>query len=213
MNPSVEELKDEKNYTLIEGVDFASTVPFLIRFLGKLNPVMAFYYVFILFLLIIIVYLNFYYIAYSDLNWNTVLKFSTLGFFLGAIPIIPFHELIHGLACKVLGAKKIRYGVEWSYMMFYAAADNFVMNRKQFVFVALSPFILISVVFISTALMSDHLYALMWLSACFFHGTMCIGDFGLLSFYNENRGKEIYTYDSTGEKKSYFYQKSQFGLN
>lgn len=207
MDPSLEELHEKDSYQLMEELDFSSTVPFLMKYLWKVNFSMGFFFSFTFTLFAAVLYLNIYHILYSDLSWNTVLKFSSFGFVIGALPVIPVHELIHGIAAKIIGAKRIRYGVEWNYMMFYAAADQFVMNRKQFTFVALLPFILISVFFLSMAYLSTGLNSLLWLSACFFHASMCIGDFGLLSFFNENREKDIYTYDNVTEKKTYFFEK------
>ena len=206
MNPRPVDLKEKPEFTLMDEIDFSSTVPFLMKYIGRFNLTMGFYFIFLAALLSLIVYLNLNFIFQTEMGWNTVIKYSSFGFFIGALPVIPIHELIHGLACRLLGAKKIVYGVEWKHMMFYAAAHNFVMNRKQFAVVALSPFILITAFFMISASSSEGLRSLMWISAAFFHGTMCIGDFGLLSFFNENRGKEIYTYDNIHEKKTYFYQ-------
>jgi hypothetical protein len=209
MPPSVEELHKDQNYHLLEEMDFSSTVPFLMRYLWKVNLSMGFFFFFTLFLFALVLFLKTYYILYFDLPWNTVLKFSTFGFVVGALPVIPVHELLHGIAAKIIGARRIRYGVEWNYMMFYAAADRFVMNKKQFAFVALLPFILISAFFLTMAYLSTELNSLFWLSACFFHATMCIGDFGLLSFFEENSKKILYTYDDVSEKKTYFFEKIQ----
>jgi hypothetical protein len=204
-----EDLKNEERFVLMEEIEFSSTVPFLLRYIGRYNFTMGFFFLFLIAFLTLIIYGNFYFILYTDLGWNTILKFTSFGFIIGALPVIPVHELIHGITCRLLGAKKITYGVEWKHMMFYAAAHNFVMNRRQFTVVALSPFVIITVFFTVAALSSEGLKWLMWASAAFFHGTMCIGDFGLLSFFNENKGKEIYTYDDIIEKKTYFYRLKQ----
>lgn len=166
---------------------------------------MVFFYSFHLFLLAILVYQFMFHTVHEGVRWISVLKYIGFGFFLGAVPVIPVHELIHGLACRLIGARKISYGVEWDYLMFYASADQFVMNRSQFAFVALLPFVLLSGLFLGIALYGPALSSLIWLSACFFHGTMCIGDFGLLSFFSENQASELYTYDDLGEKKTFFY--------
>ncbi len=206
MNPTVEELKTTNNYSLIEEFDFGATVPFLLKFLGKFNYLMNFYYLFHLIMIAAIGYFIGYYIT-GDFTWFDVLKFSFLGFLFALFPGIFLHEAIHILAVKILGAKKIAFGVEWKYMMFYVAADKFVMNKKQFLFVAFAPFVLTTIALLWLAATAEMLYPLLWLTACFIHGTMCIGDFGLINYYIENRNKEIFTYDNTDEKKTYFYQK------
>lgn len=206
MNPTAEILQKDSKYLLIQEIDFSSTVPFLMKYIPRLNLVMVCYFSVTAVLLVATIYLNYYFIAFSDMKWNTILKFTTFGFFIGAIPVIPVHEGIHGLACRLLGAKKIVYGVEWKQMMFYAAAHNFVMDRKQFLIVALSPFLLITGLFLSISFLAQNTFVLVGISAAFFHSTMCIGDFGLLSFFQENRGKRIFTYDNIEEKKTYFFE-------
>jgi len=206
MHPTADILHNNPDYKLIEEIDFSSTVPFLMKYIPRYNIVMLSYFLLVILLFAFTVYLNYYFISFSGIKWNTVLKFTTFGFFIGAIPVIPVHEGIHGMACKLLGAKKIVYGVEWKYMMFYAAAHNFVMNRTQFSIVALSPFVMITGLFITISYFSHGVGLLLWISAAFFHSTMCIGDFGLLSFFRENPGKKIFTYDNTEENKSYFFE-------
>jgi hypothetical protein len=36
---------------------------------------------------------------------------------------------------------------------------------------------------------------------------MCIGDFAMISFYQQNEGKELYTWDDISIKTSYIYEK------
>jgi hypothetical protein len=43
----------------------------------------------------------------------------------------------------------------------------------------------------------------------FFHTTMCIGDFALMSYYDVNKDKEIYTFDDVKSRISYFYYKKK----
>jgi hypothetical protein len=213
LNPTVEILKQSEDFRLLEELEFTSLVPFLMRYLKKINLPMVIFYSFHIILLAILVYHYMFQTIHEGVKWSSVLKYIGFGFFLGAVPVIPVHELIHGLACRLIGAKKIRYGVEWDSMMFYASADKFVMNRHQFTLVALLPFVLLSGLFLGLAIYGPALSSMIWLSACFFHGTMCIGDFGLLSFFSENWSHEVYTYDDLGEKKTFFYAKEQQGPN
>ncbi len=46
-----------------------------------------------------------------------------------------------------------------------------------------------------------------YISAMFFHATMCAGDFAMLSYFEFHRDKELYTFDDVGKKTSYFYFK------
>jgi hypothetical protein len=41
----------------------------------------------------------------------------------------------------------------------------------------------------------------------FMHTGACGGDFALISFLYEHRGRQVFTYDDMSENKSYFYSK------
>ena len=58
--------------------------------------------------------------------------------------LVPLHEMVHGLMFRWYGAKDVRYGVIWRYLMFYAVAHLFPVNYQQFRYIALAPFVVIS---------------------------------------------------------------------
>ena len=49
----------------------------------------------------------------------------------------------------------------------------------------------------------------MVLSFLFFHSMACIGDFGMASYFYENRDRTIYTFDDMENEKSYFFELKQ----
>lgn len=53
------------------------------------------------------------------------------------------HELMHGLAMRIFGARP-RYGVLWKQLMFYATAPGYAFPRRRYLIIALAPFALIS---------------------------------------------------------------------
>lgn len=53
------------------------------------------------------------------------------------------HELIHGLAMKRYGASP-RYGVKITLLALYATAPGYAFTRDQFVYVALAPLVIIT---------------------------------------------------------------------
>ena len=72
---------------------------------------------------------------------------------------------------------------------------------------ALAPFISISaMLFIPVWFVNDN-WALSFSGALLAHTSMCAGDFGLLSYFEANKDKEIVTYDDVSAKVSYFYGK------
>ena len=52
------------------------------------------------------------------INWSGFIIQLLLGIFAGSLIIIPFHELLHGLAYKILGAKKIQFGANLQQFFF-----------------------------------------------------------------------------------------------
>lgn len=53
------------------------------------------------------------------------------------------HELAHGLAMRIFGAKP-QYGILWKQLMFYATSPGYAYRRNNYVVVALAPFAFIS---------------------------------------------------------------------
>lgn len=53
------------------------------------------------------------------------------------------HELVHGIAMKLCGTKKVRYGVTGMYA--YAGSDDYY-DKKAYIFIALAPVVLWGVV-------------------------------------------------------------------
>lgn len=142
------------------------------------------------------------------LGFWTVLKYFGIGSLLVFTILIPVHEGLHGLAYKIVGAPKISFGVNWRMFYFYAVADRFISDRKSFKFIALTPFICISLFAIIAIIFGS--IAVKWVSigVLVFHATACAGDFAMLSFYEEYQdAEELLTYDDVSQRQSYFYLK------
>jgi len=139
--------------------------------------------------------------------WLFILSFLLSFVFL--ILITPIHELIHGIAFRMEGAKKIRYGVMWKSLAAYAVAVDFECNYKQFQFIALAPLFIISIFLIAFICMP--LLSSFWIAICFFvffqHYTSCIGDILLLSYFYRLKGRNIVAWDDVDNRVSYFIEK------
>lgn len=61
----------------------------------------------------------------------------------GIIVTILLHEAVHGITMQLFGAHP-RYGVMWRYGMFYATAPGFAFSRRDYLIVAITPLICIS---------------------------------------------------------------------
>lgn len=137
--------------------------------------------------------------------------YYTLGALLFSVTfLIIIHELLHGFAYYLAGARKISYGMILKKFIFYAQADMFVINKFQFHIVALAPFVIIKILTFTGALISSGtpLMYLFLVIMCA-HSLFCAGDIAMLVFYKINNDKEIYNYDNRSEGKTYFYMRKK----
>jgi hypothetical protein len=135
----------------------------------------------------------------------TILFQSICGFIIWPILLIPIHELLHALVYKVAGAPSLKFGFKPEKFLFYVSADNYVIEKKWFLPVAFTPFLIISGILILLNLLSSYPLAWSFAVCLFVHTTMCIGDFALAGFFTQFTGKEVYTYDDVENSKTYFY--------
>ncbi|WP_109699876.1 DUF3267 domain-containing protein [Chitinophaga deserti] len=151
-------------------------------------------------------------LVYGILHWKatgllTVGRFSmwfSLG--VGAVMfLIPLHEGIHGLLFRYFGAKDVRYGVVWRKLMFYAVAHNFAVSYRQFLVIALGPYVLLSAAMGLAALVVPPGGQAFLLGMYGFHTLCCIGDFGLCGYMHQFRHLNPLTFDDADNSVSYFY--------
>jgi len=120
--------------------------------------------------------------------------------------LIVIHELLHAVAYLLSGAKKISFGVILKKFVFYALADQQVIESRAFHFVALTPFVVIKLICLAgTIVFYNQSWMYFFLSVMCLHSLFCAGDLAMLAFYNLHQGKEIYNYDNRSEGKTYFY--------
>ncbi|WP_347839534.1 DUF3267 domain-containing protein [uncultured Draconibacterium sp.] len=122
--------------------------------------------------------------------------------------LVVFHELLHGIAIKYTGAPIVNYGAYFKKFIFYAEADQFVMNRQQFTLIALAPLVVVKfITFIGILLTFGHpaIYGIAFVMCA--HSLFCAGDVALLSIFYREKFADIYTFDIRAEKKTYYYKK------
>jgi len=132
----------------------------------------------------------------------------------GAVFLFTFgillHELLHALAYKYVGAKKVSFGVKLKKFLFYVQADDQVFNYKQLKTVALTPMLVIGVLsLIGIAFFYNQPLFYFFLSIFALHSFCCAGDLGMLCFFQNRPNEEIVTFDRKSEGKTYFYRKRQ----
>ena len=141
-----------------------------------------------------------------DIGIGKSIGFFALGF-CGLLPLIPLHELIHGLFYKIDGATVVQYKANFKKFIFYAMADQYVINFSSFVLLALAPFVIINSLLLVALVFSTGSLSFLFAGMLFVHTSGCAGDFALISYFLEHDYKHLVTYDDVAEGKSYFYKK------
>ena len=209
MRHSIEDIRSDPSFRLLDKLHYDQIVEFATEYIRKRTRSM------IVYLLIIIVFFVLqwsafaYGIAVSNMNTVSLLKQFLYGLIISLTIIIPLHELIHAIVYFILGARKIRFGAALKHFAFYAVADDFVASRAGFIFLALSPFVVVSLLNLSGFIFVSGYASYTYISVLFFHATMCAGDFALLSYFEYHRDKELYTFDDVKNKTSYFYYRTK----
>jgi len=202
--PDVHTLQNENRFRKILELDFSEMTSFVLNHIGGKEKVavvfMGLNLATAIFILIYIVWG----LTTDQLNGGRVFWQILGGIFSGSILIIAPHELLHGLAYRLLGARRIRFGVDFQQFIFFVTADRFPISRNELSFLALAPFVVINAATITMTAIWFSEWTLLSATLLLSHNIMCIGDFALLSFANKHKGK-IYTYDEIENKKSYFY--------
>lgn len=141
---------------------------------------------------------------FRDGSTGAALYLGTLAIVPATLLLLPLHEALHALAYWVCGARDIRFGWVPRQFMVYAAAHHFVANSRQFVFVAILPFAVITAGLLVAKSMWPA-YTLLWYGVLMLHTVGCMGDAALLGYYYDHRQRGLLTYDDLAEKKSYFF--------
>ena len=145
-NPTIEELQNEEQYELVAKLNHEQIKEFVIRQLTESSKIVFSYmiYQFLMILLGLFFLTRTVVLAFQDSFQPLYISLATLLFCFSVLIVI--HEIIHGIALKFTGAKKVRYGGYFKKFIFYAEADRHVLNRKQFAFVALAPLVTVQFV-------------------------------------------------------------------
>ena len=194
----------ENGYVLLDKLEHKELAPFILTYMKKWTKYSVFYYItnFIFFGLVGYFFVQ----GYNLPNYSFGDRFTHFSYGLAlAFTLIPLHEYIHILAYKSQGATNTSFNANLKKFYFMALADKFVANKKEFEIAALAPFIIITTTLIICLLVANTNWTLTISSVLLAHTAMCSGDFGLISYFEFNKEKQIVTYDDVENKISYFY--------
>jgi hypothetical protein len=204
MAMKAEDLDDISKYRQILKIPYDELVTFVIEYIRRRSGLTIFYWSMCLIFLVIAVTVRLNISGYFP--FRQIFLHTILGLVVFPILTVPVHEFLHIFPFFITGAKNIRVGMDLSQYMFYVTAHRHVTSARQFILVAVVPFLSVSVALLFLVLMLPGLWKWSLSLLLFVHATMCAGDFAMVNFYFLNRRKKIYTWDDFDKKTAYFYE-------
>lgn len=199
---------EEFGFQLQDSLSHKELVPFIRTYMKKNTRFSVIYTILNLLSFGMILYWFWKNYETKDFEVSEGISYLSYGFAIAFI-LVPLHEYIHVLAYKSQGAKNTSYDANWKKFYFMALADKFVANKKEFQIIALAPITVISLALIVLLLFTNKLWTFTILGTLMVHTAFCSGDFGLLSYFDFHKDKEIVTFDDVENGISYFYQKEK----
>ena len=207
-NPTIDELSNSGEYELIAKLNHLQIKEFVINQLVENGRIIKVYMIYQILMILIGIFFFTRSIVLAFQGSSNQLYFSLAALVFCFSVLIIIHELLHGIALKMSGAKKVSFGGYLKKFVFYAEADQFVINRKQFAFIALTPLFVVKLSTLIGVVFLFHqpaFYFLIFVMSA--HSLFCAGDIGLLSVFYKYKNAVIFTFDVKAEKTSYFYRK------
>lgn len=200
---------EENGYELAEKLRHNELLVFLNKKNKEKKSVYIYSYIISVFLPIGLIS---YTLSYEFFSGGISIAYGLIYCLLGILLVflfIPFHELLHALAYRIVGAKKISFYSNFKKMYFAVVADKSVVNVNEFKIVALTPFLAIIVASFFLFFKINTCYTLTILSFLATHNLFCGGDFLLLNYMEINKNKAIVTFDDKEKGETYFYIKKR----
>jgi Putative zincin peptidase len=196
------------NYILLDSLSHKELVPFVNKYMKKITAFSLIYLFSNLIIAGVITYLFLKNNNENHISFGKAAIHFSYGFAI-AFLLIPVHEVLHGLAYKLLGAPHTSYKANFKKFYFIAVADRFVASEKEFLLVALTPFITITITLVIALFFAGRIWTFTTLGVLLIHTAFCSGDFALLSYFQFNKEKDIVTYDDKEKGMSYFYGRAK----
>jgi hypothetical protein len=205
MSFKIEDLDDQNRFRLFLTIPYTKLIDFIFEYLKKNSVFISIFWTICLAFLALAVFIRIN-IA-GHFHFSQILLHSVIGFAVLPVICIPIHEALHAVPFVLSGAKNLRVGMDLKQYLFYISAHRYVASPLQFWIVALTPFLVVSILMIVLIFLLPGLWKWSLSVFLFAHATMCAGDFALLNLYFLNRDKRIYTWDDVDKKEAYFYEK------
>ncbi|HCE56744.1 MAG TPA: hypothetical protein DER09_02840 [Prolixibacteraceae bacterium] len=207
-NPTISELQSSGKYELIAQLNHSQIKEFVVEQLTTKTKIISFYMYYQILMIVVGMFFFTRSIVLAFKGDSEPLYYSMAALVFCFSILIIIHELLHGIALKLAGAKRVTFGGYLKKFIFYAEADQFVINRKQFAFIALTPLFAVKLITLTGIIFLFNqpvFYFLIFVMSA--HSLFCAGDIGLLSVFYQSSENEIFTFDVKAEKTSYFFRK------
>jgi len=207
-NPTIKELQNEEEFELIAELNHKQIKEFVVDQLSEGGWLVKSYLIYQLTMLVLGAFIVTCAVIFAFESNSAPLYFIIAAFTFCLSLLIILHELLHGAAIKFTGAPKVNYGAYIRKFIFYAEADQYVLNKNQFALIALAPFVVIkTITILGSILFFQEPLVFSFVFVMCAHSLFCAGDIGLLSLFYKYDDAEIYTYDVRAEKKSFYFKK------
>lgn len=207
-NPTIDELRNPEKFELVAQLSHEQIKEFVVEQISGNTKIIRFYMYYQILMITVGMFFFTRSIVLAFKGDSHPLYYSLAALVFSFSVLIVFHESLHGIALKIAGAKSVTFGGYLKKFVFYAEADQFVINRRQFAFIALTPLVVVKLITLAgIILFYNHpvFYFLIFVMSA--HSLFCAGDIGLLTVFYKNKETEIFNFDVKAEKTSYFFRR------
>lgn len=209
-----EDLQNESEFELLTEVSHQHLREFVVELIVLEKKIIRIYSIYQVLMMLLFTFFLTRGIVLSVKGEHAFLVQIVLAIVFSLSALVVIHELLHALAYLSVGARRISFGSVLRKFIFFAIADQQVINSKAFHIVALTPFLVVKIVCLIGIFQffGDQL-AYFFLSVMCLHSLFCAGDIAMLAFYRLHAGKEIYNFDDKSQGKTYFYARKSVASN
>lgn len=209
-----EDLRNESEFELLTEVSHQHLREFVVELIVLEKKIIRIYSIYQVLMMLLFTFFLTRGIVLSIKGEPTFLVQIILAIVFSLSALVVIHELLHALAYLSIGARRISFGSVLRKFIFFAIADQQVINSRAFHIVALTPFLVVKIVcMIGIFQFFGDQLAYFFLSVMCLHSLFCAGDIAMLAFYRLHAGKEIYNFDDKSQGKTYFYARKSVASN
>ena len=148
--------------------------------------------------------------AVALIGWNApdrVVAYSQacLGMVIAYALLLPLHELLHAVAYRLLGYRRIAITYRWRTLTAFCTADGATLSGSRFAFVCLAPSIVINPLLLAAVATSAGPLQLLCAGALLLHLAAVSGDIALVGIVWQFRHRLLRTRDDLERGESLFW--------